>query len=262
MPSTNRPVCLAIQQVRQQDRIGPEASLEASARCGCRYCEAICEARPKLDLFDGVRVVLYETSLIAGYYVLNNGDQELVAERHFFTLRSKPPGIDNNEFPNDGTEGDDSVLPLSRNLFSNTGSRQSVDAIRGWLDTCLTTHTRLCSTSTTAEGITILPDRVVEVSLDTTRQIRLIHTEKRRGRYACLSHCWGDQQPLQTTLDPDTLSIHLQHIEENHLPRTFQDAIRLIIELGIQYIWIDSLCVCTFLLTAYEMLIWVSDCPR
>ncbi|CAN9428375.1 unnamed protein product [Alternaria alternata] len=60
------------------------------------------------------------------------------------------------------------------------------------------------------------------------RRIRLVDTKNREGRYACLSHCWGDKQPLRTTLKPYTLSIHQENIREEDLPKTFRDAITII----------------------------------
>ncbi|CAN9406106.1 unnamed protein product [Alternaria alternata] len=60
------------------------------------------------------------------------------------------------------------------------------------------------------------------------RRIRLVDTKNREGRYACLSHFWGDKQPLRTTLKPYTLSIHQENIREEDLPKTFRDAITII----------------------------------
>jgi hypothetical protein len=133
---------------------------------------------------------------------------------------------------------------VSKCISGNTGSRQSFETIRSWLDTCLATHKSLCSTSHANDGASRLPDRVIEVSQDGPLRIRLINTVDMIGRYACLSHCWGGQQPLQTTLMPDTMSAHEQNINKEDMPKTFQDAITVILEIGIQYIWIDSLCVC------------------
>jgi Heterokaryon incompatibility protein (HET) len=59
--------------------------------------------------------------------------------------------------------------------------------------------------------------------------------------YACLSHCWGDSQPLRTT--KHTLQTHLEAIQWDQVPKTFQDAICYTRGLGINYIWIDSLCI-------------------
>lgn len=59
--------------------------------------------------------------------------------------------------------------------------------------------------------------------------------------YACLSHCWGSNQPLMTmTL---THRDRKTRISWKELPQTFQDAIIICQSLGIMYIWIDSLCI-------------------
>lgn len=63
------------------------------------------------------------------------------------------------------------------------------------------------------------------------------------GNYACLSHCWGGEQPLITTLNPDTFTQYKKKIDWDILPRTFQDAIIVARRFGIQYLWIDSLCI-------------------
>ncbi|KAF3809524.1 hypothetical protein GCG54_00012808, partial [Colletotrichum gloeosporioides] len=49
--------------------------------------------------------------------------------------------------------------------------------------------------------------------------------------YVALSHCWGHHQPAKTT--KATLD----------LPKTFQDAITVTRALGIDFIWVDSLCI-------------------
>ncbi|KAK4151593.1 heterokaryon incompatibility protein-domain-containing protein [Chaetomidium leptoderma] len=72
-------------------------------------------------------------------------------------------------------------------------------------------------------------------------EIRLEVADGRIGRYTCLSHCWGGAQPLKTT--KDNSEDHLVSIPWDTIPKTFQEAIKLNWHLGIQYIWIDSLCI-------------------
>ena len=64
-----------------------------------------------------------------------------------------------------------------------------------------------------------------------------------KGRYTTLSHCWGPQgmTPLRTT--KANLDDHLNSIALEKLPRTFQDAIRITRGVGLEYLWIDSLCI-------------------
>lgn len=62
-----------------------------------------------------------------------------------------------------------------------------------------------------------------------------------KARYAALSHCWGQNQPLRTT--KSTISVYTQSIDWNALPVVFQDAITVARRLDLRYIWIDSLCI-------------------
>ncbi|RFU77099.1 het-domain-containing [Trichoderma arundinaceum] len=85
-----------------------------------------------------------------------------------------------------------------------------------------------------------LPSRVIHV---TGGSVRLLPSGGRRGRYATLSHCWGSsgRQPLKTTRA--NLQQHLQEIPWASIPKTFQDAITVTRNIGLDYIWIDSLCI-------------------
>lgn len=60
-------------------------------------------------------------------------------------------------------------------------------------------------------------------------------------RYATLSYCWGSEPFIMLT--NDNLDMFLDHIPLGELPRTFSDAIDASRRLGIDYIWIDSLCI-------------------
>ncbi|RKL41456.1 hypothetical protein BFJ72_g5348 [Fusarium proliferatum] len=89
---------------------------------------------------------------------------------------------------------------------------------------------------------TDLPTRVLDLSeIRLHKHVKLLSTGNLRGRYIALSHCWGSSQPLRTTLR--TFLQHQQGILVKLLPLTFQHAIHICHELGIQYLWIDSLCI-------------------
>ncbi|PVH96780.1 HET-domain-containing protein, partial [Periconia macrospinosa] len=59
--------------------------------------------------------------------------------------------------------------------------------------------------------------------------------------YTCLSHCWGNSKPY--TLNSITQRDLESGIDAGNLPKTFQDAIHVTRCLGVQYLWIDSLCI-------------------
>ncbi|KAK0732301.1 heterokaryon incompatibility protein-domain-containing protein, partial [Lasiosphaeris hirsuta] len=79
---------------------------------------------------------------------------------------------------------------------------------------------------------------------------RLVHTADITStappRYTTLSHCWGKldiQAHAAMTTTRDTLKSRLEEMPLAGLPRSFQDAIKVTRDLGIPYVWIDSLCI-------------------
>lgn len=63
----------------------------------------------------------------------------------------------------------------------------------------------------------------------------------RVGEYAALSHRWGNNMPLLTTRA--TIADRLREISFQQLPKTFQEAVKLVRLLSIRYLWIDTLCI-------------------
>jgi hypothetical protein len=124
---------------------------------------------------------------------------------------------------------------------SSTSSRQGINVTKQWIRQCTEKHER-CR----------LP------SLGSlTPPTRLIHVEKTRAgledhicesdaipanaKYLTLSHCWGPGPVF--TLVSDNLEMLKRNIPIKKLPKAFQDTLSLAVELGINYVWIDSLCI-------------------
>ncbi|TGO50008.1 hypothetical protein BCON_0194g00190 [Botryotinia convoluta] len=59
--------------------------------------------------------------------------------------------------------------------------------------------------------------------------------------YIALSYCWGGSQSFTTTTF--TLEHYMRGFDIDNLPLTFKDTIFVARKLGIQYIWIDALCI-------------------
>ncbi|OAL44795.1 HET-domain-containing protein [Pyrenochaeta sp. DS3sAY3a] len=93
-------------------------------------------------------------------------------------------------------------------------------------------------------GTSTLPTRVLKL---TRREhgaaplIRLIETNGLQAEYTALSHCWGRNLPLMTTRA--NFAQHKNDIPIVSLPKTFREAIMLALGVGLEYIWIDSLCI-------------------
>lgn len=60
--------------------------------------------------------------------------------------------------------------------------------------------------------------------------------------YVALSYCWGDFKPACMTT-AETLYQNMESIPWATVPRTFQDAVKFTLSIGIQYLWIDSICI-------------------
>ena len=113
--------------------------------------------------------------------------------------------------------------------------QMAADKARSWLDQCLRSHTS-CTTNEKPQ----LPKRVIKV----TNANGLPHLYESCGEnadYIALSYCRRSPETLTTT--KGTISSRLQGIIWDDIPKTFQDAILFTEHLGIDYIWIDALCI-------------------
>ncbi|KAH7378075.1 heterokaryon incompatibility protein-domain-containing protein [Cadophora sp. MPI-SDFR-AT-0126] len=137
-------------------------------------------------------------------------------------------------------------------LDESTSSEFCFTLVSTWLSECKSYHP-LCKSF--EDGLVFdndqlesrLPTRLIEVgSADGMQEPRLVDIadlEIKGGgpRYIALSHRWGSTHLLTTTLG--TIGAHRSTIPLATMPRTFRDAIVITRRLGIQFLWIDSLCI-------------------
>ena len=123
-------------------------------------------------------------------------------------------------------------------LFGRLMEPRQVDfnLIRKWLRLCETTHGDTCSKSS--------------LELNRPLKIRLINVFNRQifeattnERYVALSYVWGDgslfclnKQNLENLQKPHGLT-------DDQIPKTIQDALSFVSQLGEQYLWVDRLCI-------------------
>ena len=88
-----------------------------------------------------------------------------------------------------------------------------------------------------------LPTRVLDIGASESGIVYLREQDvaPRVAPYAALSHCWGLSQPF-TTITAN-FQLRKDGIRIAELPQSFRDAITMTKALGIQYLWIDSLCI-------------------
>ncbi|CAG2009322.1 unnamed protein product [Fusarium graminearum] len=99
-----------------------------------------------------------------------------------------------------------------------------------------------------------LPTRLLDVQASCPSGLRLVITETdpdvytldaSQRRYAALSYCWGsgDAALKQLKTTKDVLQKHLSEVPMDKVPQTVVDSIRVCRALGLQYFWVDALCI-------------------
>jgi len=84
-----------------------------------------------------------------------------------------------------------------------------------------------------------LPRRVLDVG-KLNIYPRLVDSDGKVGKYIALSHSWGGTAPLITT--KASLTQMKQGLPLESFPKTFRETLLVARGLGIQYVWIDCLC--------------------
>ncbi|RAR11243.1 isocitrate dehydrogenase [Stemphylium lycopersici] len=87
-----------------------------------------------------------------------------------------------------------------------------------------------------------LPSRLIQLCDD--QSLRVIHTSTLSGcgpTFAALSYVWGTSQSF--ILLSTTESVLSKGFDEKRLPQTIRDAVTVTRRLGLQYIWVDALCI-------------------
>ena len=119
--------------------------------------------------------------------------------------------------------------------------------IQEWLDTCTLRHgERLCQAEHDARFEDLREESYFGViDIEEMRLAPLPKGEK----YAALSYTWGESQNsgyrFKTTIDNVQDLVQKDGIKSIHdkLSLTIQDTISLVRDLGMRYLWIDSLCI-------------------
>lgn len=114
-------------------------------------------------------------------------------------------------------------------------TKDSLPLCKSWLDDCTESHEHCNKLQRQWK-----PTRLIYLKGD---ELRIILASEVDGyaKYATLSHCWGRQKFTKLMLN--NLEQFQVHIPLEGLSKTFKDAIHTTRFLGLQYLWIDSLCI-------------------
>ncbi|OIW25269.1 HET-domain-containing protein [Coniochaeta ligniaria NRRL 30616] len=135
-----------------------------------------------------------------------------------------------------------SGFPRGVVVSSDTGSAEAVAWVRSKLATCLQSHSTLCGA---LQSTSFVPTRLIYLEpLNRGGDVILLEGQDvpPGSAYVALSHCWGGKIPDCTTTR-ETLADRKNGIPWESIPNTFRDAMEFTLKLGLEYIWIDSVCI-------------------
>ncbi|KAJ2903206.1 uncharacterized protein MKZ38_010242 [Zalerion maritima] len=140
-------------------------------------------------------------------------------------------------------EDDPAATKVSARPFvQDPSGEETLTFLKERLQNCLENHEECCERP---EGLRP-PPRLLEIPDDLENQpIQLKVIDEGDAEedisYVALSYRWGGEQPMKTT--SENLEERVESgLPLSSLPRTFQDAITLTSNLGLKYLWIDSMC--------------------
>jgi len=214
----------------------------------CACCSSIAVADCKINLSEVSAVENCKVcALLLRAVKRHCNDDELKAQvvRAQSTLKigSGGPRILQLCSDSDYSSGPDGNVPISFQDLLEAESPVRFALLHAWLRWCDKSHN--CNKRVT-KSEAALPTRLLYVG-DPNPDVLCLYrpTKKDRMKYVALSHCWGlkpGEKPGFCTTE-DNIEARLEGFSFSKLPKTFQDAVRVTRELGIQYLWIDSICI-------------------
>ncbi|KAH9230649.1 hypothetical protein K456DRAFT_1918098 [Colletotrichum gloeosporioides 23] len=155
-------------------------------------------------------------------------------------------------------EEDLGPIPSAESFGDTTDSEASRRQMKTWLHDCIENHPK-CKARHPDRSF--MPTRVLDIGVPgagSPSHIRVVQTkeetiEDKERRYMTLSHCWGKSPFVQLTAE------NLANFTSTGIPwenpfsetsekdicsnKNFSEAITIARDLGIRYIWIDSVCI-------------------
>ncbi|KAM0521264.1 hypothetical protein ACHAPE_002740 [Trichoderma viride] len=125
-------------------------------------------------------------------------------------------------------------------LSRSTGEDESISQAAYWLSNCRDSHDE-CQ----AYDETFVPSRLLYLGTKQaySNTIGLVEKLNHTVSYAALSHRWTKETPTKSLLTTNLLDRKQNGMPMTSLPEMMQDAVSVLRRLGIEYVWIDCLCI-------------------
>ncbi|KAI1454258.1 heterokaryon incompatibility protein-domain-containing protein [Annulohypoxylon moriforme] len=128
------------------------------------------------------------------------------------------------------------ILPLQP-VKINTSTESSFL----WAKDQIESHQECCQPKNTNRSF--VPTRLININSTQLGEDVVLDEDIPSGsRYVALSYCWGRGAPTCRTTE-STFREYRKRIPWEIIPKTIQHAIKFTRQLGIQYLWVDRLCI-------------------
>ncbi|RSL49704.1 hypothetical protein CEP54_012298 [Fusarium duplospermum] len=121
------------------------------------------------------------------------------------------------------------------------GSEAHFKVLREWIRSCNSTH------HCVPKQLDFIPSRLLHISHVDSDHVQLVERDHRLNqpvKYAAMSHRWGSPDHHERFC---TTTANIQGLKDgfkvSDLPKTFRDAASVARGLGLEYLWIDSVCI-------------------
>ncbi|CAG8981774.1 hypothetical protein HYALB_00004716 [Hymenoscyphus albidus] len=136
-------------------------------------------------------------------------------------------------------------LQLKRN---DENEKATIALAAYWLHQCWSTHPECPSPNILSQRWPILPKRVVDLTeyqtpYSSNSKVKVFDTCGLRGAYVALSYCWPSTPKRSSILTRETPSDFTNGVLSCNLICEIQEACTITKGLGIQYLWVDALCI-------------------
>ncbi|KAI4596198.1 hypothetical protein KJ359_005705 [Pestalotiopsis sp. 9143b] len=136
------------------------------------------------------------------------------------------------------------VYPSGRHPIPDPWSEETLAWADGHIRDCILNHDctdRQAPSGSLPTRLILIPENAENGGVCLVRDAA--HLLPSSTRYAALTHCWGQHIPECLTTG-DNINVYASEgISWAAIPRTFRDAIQYTRRLGLEYLWIDSICI-------------------
>lgn len=202
----------------------------ASAARGCTYCASILSFAHDNG---AIELKLSQRDFWRGIVII----KDLRGSHETFVFLA-PPGKTHEDL--DGGKHSSIGRGVGAASIKCSAENEVLDKARSWWETCSEKHDcrtgPRCDTPTRLLRLEHSPDENATV-------VWLVEGITQPAEYVALSHRWSEETKIVSLVNSNWLERIEKGMSSTDLPRLMQDTIHVLRRFGIEYLWIDCLCI-------------------